>query len=105
MYFAKNSENINLNLYLILINKLLNEDQQSYKDLFVDIITDAHKLASKQIDHYQVRTNIYDIVNIFVERNGEYFASVNPEKIDRNVFLTIQGFMNSLASGHSYQIS
>ncbi len=101
MYFAKNSENLNLNLYLILINKYLNEDQQVYRDLFESIVIDAHKLAKKEIDHYQVKSNIYDIVNLFVKRNQDYFANINTANIDRNVFVTIQGFMTSLASNNT----
>lgn len=104
MYFAKNSENLNLNLYLLLINKYLEEGQEDYKPLLEEIIISAHKLAADEITHYDVKSSIYDIVNLFVKTNGEYFAkNVDPNSINKNVFITIQKFLNSLTSGNSLQ--
>lgn len=101
MYFAKNSENQSLNLYLLLLNKYLEEGQEDYKPLLEDIVVNAHKLAVDEISHYDVKNSIYDIVNLFVTTNKDYFArNIDPSKIDRSVFVNMQTIMRSLASGN-----
>lgn len=95
MFFAQQASNVDLSIYLTMVNQILDEDEQGFVEYLQNIIKTAHHLAKGEITHYQVSNDIYDIVNILVKTNSLYFKQIDPKHIDKRVYQTIQSILKT----------
>jgi hypothetical protein len=106
MYFADSSHSSNLEIYKNLLDLYLDvKQEESVKELFVQVLVSTHKLVTEQINESSVDHRIYDLVIALSDKKSEsnrnYFRDMDPEHIDISQFRSLQGILSSLVHSPS----
>ncbi len=102
MFYAKDNASTKIDIYLALLEKSINEGSNgNYWSFFTNAFTLAHELAVGSKTFFDVETDAYDVVNILVKNNSDYFKTLDPGKINMNTFSDVKNFMGSLRQSNS----
>jgi hypothetical protein len=102
MFYAKDNASTKIDIYLALLEKSINEGNTSnYWGFFTNAFTLAHELAIGHKTFFDIETDSYDVVNILVKNNLDYFKTLEPDKISMSTFSDVKKFMGSLRQSNT----
>jgi hypothetical protein len=101
MFYAKGNVSQKLDVYLALLEKTITESNSSYRIFFIDAFKDAHELAIGNKSFFDLNNELYDVVNILLKDNSDYFKKLDVNNIDNNVFSDVKSIMGSLKQANT----
>lgn len=103
MFYAKGNVSQKLDVYLALLEKTISDSSNSnrYRIFFTDAFKNAHDLAVGSKSYFELDNDLYDVVDLLLRDNEDYFKQLDVTKIDDNVFIDVKNFMGSLRQANS----
>jgi hypothetical protein len=103
MFYAKGNVSQKLDVYLALLEKTIGDSSSSsgYRTFFTAAFKNAHDLAVGSKSYFDLDNDLYDVVDLLLRDNEDYFKRLDISKIDDSVFLDVKNFMGSLRQSNS----
>jgi hypothetical protein len=82
MLFGKDIRNENIEIYISFLSDIIEKDNATFKQIFNQIVEQAHDLSTGKIDYTKVEASVFDIVSVLSFNHPDYFKSIDFNKID-----------------------
>jgi hypothetical protein len=93
MYHSHSYKDESINFFVTFLQNAL-QGNQSYQQLVLPVIRDAHFLALGEKDYYTINRDNYSIITFLVEADSDYFKKLDVDHLTQDDYSRILQYTN-----------
>lgn len=96
MYFATDISAQFKDVYIMMLDTIINDENDNYNNIIKNIIDESKNLATSK-DFYKVSNERFEIVSLFAE-NRDLLNEVDSNNLESKDFIKMRNYLTSVSS-------